>query len=109
MTALRALIAMIMVTVLLLLQDYRDHLDATHRLDFSQVQTVRKINGVPTNQLPDTLTGASGIFKERLAPLDIGVPMSALLYPSNRPAAGREPAAPPAATSPPVPVQVTAR
>lgn len=109
MTPFRVLMAMTVLIAFALLRDYNEHLRKTHPFDLSREQTVTKINGVPAAQVPGRLTGASGMFKQRLAPFNGDVPVTTLLYPSGRPDVSAGPAAPPAIAPPPVPPQVAAR
>lgn len=69
MTPPRFLIALVVVTGFLLVGDYCQYLKDTHPFDLSRVRTISKINGVPSDQMPGALTGANGIFRQRLAPL----------------------------------------
>lgn len=69
MTPLRFLIAMVLATGVLFVGEYSQHLKDTHPFDLSHARTTSKINGVPSNQMPGALTGANGIFRQRLAPL----------------------------------------
>lgn len=109
MTPFRILMAMTVLIAIALLQDYQRHLEKTHPFDLSREQTVTKINGVPAAQVPGALTGASGMFKQRLAPFNGNVPVTALLYPSGRPAVNAELSAPPVIAPPAVPPQIAAR
>jgi hypothetical protein len=109
MTPFRVIIAMTVVTAFVLLHDYQQHAVRTNPFDLSRTRTVTKINGVPAGQVPGTLNGASGMFKQRLAPLEGGASVTALLYPSGRSSAGTESPAPSPIAPPTTPAQVATR
>ena len=108
MTPTRVATILTLITAFLLLGDYGQSLKRRQRFDLSRSRTVVKVNGVPVEQLPGQFTNAQGMFRQRLAPFDGGLPASALLYPSGRPTAAAEP--PPAAiAAQPAPSSIATR
>jgi hypothetical protein len=96
MRAIRLLILMIMAIAVALLRDYRRHIGTEGQADLSRVRSIATVNGVPVSQmLPNELSSAKGMFRQRLAPLSGAAPTAALLFssPAPQPAPLQSPAA----------------